>query len=458
MQTETQTDRPDKRSRASKEKSVSKREDGSTGLERETAAQERQALLETMSSKGIHAEAALSILAEYKEVSEEDQQEQAEAYLGEYGLAIADLPPLELKKLQMLLQASRGTKRKEVGDELTAQIELDLRKQLIEQGIHKLDALHAKVIETENPKETKEILQQYMGRMSALAQHVPPEDPQNRPYWDSIYVRFRAISEVKKQGSKVLQQAFEEVFSQYEDFIEAEFFDATFTEMSKNYFSGEDTMRELFARTPEDVEELKKRNRKNLVEYVLLNKDKEPSAALLEELHRINNKGVVPASISRLRKEGENVAFGKGRVGTLGEDVQEEIEHVMARAEWMHAQNHTQTIYEIAVAKLHNDILNIHPFVDRNGSTSFVFAEFMMAKRGYVPEKDREGGYYGQVRKVLGNNPIAIAVLGGIQYEIARVPGYFKGKTAENKRSKYEGFIRKVMSAKEEALKNAENN
>ena len=58
--------------------------------------------------------------------------------------------------------------------------------------------------------------------------------------------------------------------------------------------------------------------------------------------------------------------------------------------------------YGIEAAKLHNDLLDIHPFADRNGSTSLLFLETLMARRGYVPDIKRQKSYYKNLHTILG--------------------------------------------------------
>jgi len=314
------------------------------------------------------------------------------------------------------------------------------RAQDIESGIRKIDVLWESLAQATSPEETKEKLRDVMMQMAGVAREVPPEKEGNEPYWESVYARFRSVADVKKSlESEDLRKAFEEVFQEYEGFLEEEFFERSLRDKLKetSFASGEELMSEFFGRTPEEMERLKARNRKDVVKFMEEHANDEPTVGMLEELHRRNNKGIVPASFSKIREKGDEVTYGSGRVGTFGEDVREELEHVMARAEWLRARNPSKTVYSISIAKLHNDILDIHPFLDRNGSTTLLFAELMMSREGYKPEVKREAGYYNQVRKILANNPVAVAVLGGGQYEIGNMAGYYKGATTKGKEALY---------------------
>jgi len=91
-----------------------------------------------------------------------------------------------------------------------------------------------------------------------------------------------------------------------------------------------------------------------------------------------------------------------------------------------------KTAYELGVAKIHNDFLDIHPLVDRNGSTALLIAEFMMMRMGYEPPTEKNNNYYDNVRKLFNNNPAAIGLVAHEQYIIYNQAGYFRGGTVGN--------------------------
>lgn len=72
-----------------------------------------------------------------------------------------------------------------------------------------------------------------------------------------------------------------------------------------------------------------------------------------------------------------------------------------------------------------------------------LFLEFLMAKRGYAPQKGKTARYYDYVRRVVKNNPLAVAVVGAGQYEMVRAFGYFQGETAKGKEAKYQALLEK---------------
>ena len=98
--------------------------------------------------------------------------------------------------------------------------------------------------------------------------------------------------------------------------------------------------------------------------------------------------------------------------------------------------------YEIVAATLHNDLLDIHPFSDRNGSTSILFLELIMAKSGYVPSMKREKDYYKHLRKILDDNLLAISVVKHQHRKIGSKFGYFQGETIpESQKPIYEKCV-----------------
>ena len=155
----------------------------------------------------------------------------------------------------------------------------------------------------------------------------------------------------------------------------------------------------------------------------------------ITELHEINNRGIVPKSFSDFRSGSMGVTFGK-RIGTLPKDVLQEVEGVVERAnsllEGRRNKKYSKTDFQIATAMLHNQLLDIHPFPDRNGSTSLLLMELLMSHQGYKPSPKREGNYYKTVRRTLGHNPVAIGVVGYEHYLIANKPGHFEGDTIDD--------------------------
>jgi hypothetical protein len=81
------------------------------------------------------------------------------------------------------------------------------------------------------------------------------------------------------------------------------------------------------------------------------------------------------------------------------------------------------------VAKLHNRLLDIHPFLDRNGSTCLLFVELLMAAHGgYIPPTDRIKNYNTNLSMILKNS-LAVAVVNYEHYKIEHQFGHYKSKS-----------------------------
>jgi fido (protein-threonine AMPylation protein) len=318
-----------------------------------------------------------------------------------------------------------------------------LAERLKDVALLRVDQLTALIEQEHSPELLRATLRESMWTLSALARASTPEEEETASLWETVMKKYEDLTRLKRSAAGDMKQAYQGVFEEYSSFIEDDLYAKvrSIRMKRKEVVSEEDLMTELYGRSVEEVQEIKDRNRKNVAAFIEAHRDEAPSIALLERLHRENNKGLIPADISKVRKQGEEVVYGGGRVGTFGEDVREELEHLMAKAEWTAEHTKSSVLFQCAVAKLHNDMLNIHPFKDRNGSTSMLFIEFMTAKRGYTPSPQREDQYYTYVRKALSNNPVAVGILGGGQYEIGMRSGYYKGFTAKGKEKKYEDYF-----------------
>ncbi|GMU26040.1 Fic family protein [Candidatus Uhrbacteria bacterium UHB] len=405
---------------------------------RESKAVEREALLEILEKEELDPKVALEIIAAYGEEPDAETRKDLNAVLSAYGLHEDDMTESERKKTTaVFMAATRESSKKE-------DLEASLASQLTLKAFQKMDTLQKAFESIKTPEEKKAALRELMDTMSHMAKLISIESEDDMALWDAFYERFRAIGESKKTSPEDVKKTYDEVFKEFEEVIEVDIYRRRkrVSDMRNEFLPEDELMSELYGRTSQELEALKMQNRKNVAEFIRKHSDREPSIELLEELHRINNKGIVAREISTIRHtRDQQVVYGGGRVGTFGEDVPEEMGHLMARAEWLVANNPNKLRYEVSVAKLHNDLLNIHPFSDRNGSTAMLFAEFLMAKKGYTPDTKRDASYYNYVRKTLGNNPVAVAVLGGGMYEIGERSGYFKGMTAKGKEKAYDDYF-----------------
>lgn len=339
---------------------------------------------------------------------------------------------------------------------------LDLKKRLAEHGneealktsLARIDELTLSV-ETSEEEEVREKL---IGTMQALEQ-LGRSLPANDPAWDMVSERYKKLLAIKGKSGKEVSQTFSQVFDQFNDFIEDEFVTRAMQEkQAAGKGKGQSVnvgalMKEVYGRTQKEMEEIKRANRERVVALIDELKEK-PYVQFddIRQLHEANNRGVAPKSQSRMRMGDEDMVFGKaGRIGTRPEDLPAELGAFEARVENVIDQasigSLSQAQYEIAVAQLHNEGLDMHPFNDRNGSTFLLFAELMMARRGHEPSKERESNYYKALTKTLGYNPVAVAMVGYEQFKIGFVPGYFKGvQTSQKEKEKEYNLAMKAVA------------
>lgn len=418
---------------------------GTQPEKREAASEIQRALLKALSSEHLSPEAAIEMLASFpEEVELNKMQTRVDTLANAYGLEAEDLSSEDRTRLALYALPLEKNASPETADEMTNIVDKELHEALVKGGTKKIDAFQA-VLEDLSAKPSPEHIEKIKGSlretlasMANLAKRIPPEQPGNAPAWRAFHEKFYAMVSLKKQSETAVNKAFDEVFQEFSDFIDDEFVARELVRQTQThgYAETEEAMRMVYGRSKEDIEGIKKQNRKSVAAAIMRLKE-EPYVTIdmIEELHRLNNKGIVPKSESKMRKGEEMVLYGKARVGIVGDDVRDEMNGVMQNAEGVIdnalVENWSKARYEIAAAKLHNDILDIHPFGDRNGSTSLLFLELMMAKKGYVPSPDREKNYYNHLRKILGNNPLAIGVVTHMQYKVAHEAGHFEGTTTK---------------------------
>lgn len=268
---------------------------------------------------------------------------------------------------------------------------------------------------------------------------------------------FQDIIKIKNHTSEQVRGIFEEVFKKFSDFIDDEIIFQTMIEKegNKEPIDVERITQEVYGRSQADLEKVKRQNRVDVVQTIqTMAEQGEITTDMIVELHRVNNRGIVPKIFSQIRPgKNSDVSFGK-RVGILGEDVKKEVNILIKKANRLESPtNLAERIkYEVNAAQIHNALLDIHPFSDRNGSTSLLFLELMMAKAGYQPNAERPTeGYYNFLKKVLNNNFVAVSVVAYEQYMISNVPGYYKGETTKDpdKQRRYIKFVERIQRKKE---------
>lgn len=420
--------------------------------------EERAMLSFFLQDDSLDANAALELVSTINEKPPLSSVEGTKRFVESFGVAFDSLPEAEQSKYTILYYSAEKARRDSSRSELSSRLERELKKEIFNKALESMDVLINAFLESEDTEVLEKRLYNVMDRIENLASHASPEHDENEEMWKLLYDKFVSVMSVRmkaKESGENIDDIFSRVTDRYRDFIDNEIIIRAFDYLTERgvRVSYEDITRRTFNRTPEEVERLKERNRKAVAEYIQDHREDPPTADTLEELYRLNNKDIVPGKLAGLRKKEEETTFYK-RVGIIGgEDVKEEVDDVTTRATRTMFKPMSDTGYAMAVAKLHNDLLEIHPFSDRNGSTALLFAEFMMSKRGYKPSEKREGKYYGNVRKIFRNNPIAIALIAQAQWKIANISGHYAGRSTEvgtveglPKKQYYQKFVKRHLA------------
>lgn len=323
-----------------------------------------------------------------------------------------------------------------------------VRRLMYEKTNAKINGLK-KALETSigtSQEETRTQLVETMKHLELLTKILPEENHE----WSDLTKHYKDVLALKSKSKTDASKIFSEVFDEFNDFVESEIAERAIERQEKatGGVMIADVMQKAYGRTKEEIEDIKKRNRERVLKKI--NELKEKPYVTFEDirsLHEINNRGIVPKSTSRMRKINEDVTFGQ-RFGTIAEELPEELADFEKRIEELINKKAIAKVnglqYEIGVAKLHNELLDMHPFGDRNGSTALLFIELMMAREGHEPSNSREPSYYKALGKALNFNPAALAVVGYEQYKIAHVPGYFEGEAVKRAKVKYE-IVKKIL-------------
>jgi hypothetical protein len=400
---------------------------------REREKKERQPLLEALQAKGLDAQASLEIIAAYDPAMLEDEQFAGEldSIASAYGVKLEGVPAGDRDKLAVMLLGAKNSKLDSSRVNISEAMEKGIQEQLVGQAFRNIDSLHDGLeVEGGDPEKLKGELSEIMGTLNALSKQIPRDQEGSEATWRNIYNRFNLLSSTKRSGQlkPEINKAFSEIFDQFSDFIEDDM--VAHRMKSGNSQSIEHLTKELYGRSSEEMEQLKERNREAVAGEIKKMADAPTiEISMLEELHALNNKGIVPKEYSKMRDNPDQIVTFNKRLGLIADDIRPEMEKMLERANDLYdksiIENTSKMRYEIEAAKLHNDLLDMHPFGDRNGSTSLLFLELMMAKKGFEPPKTREKDYYKNLANIVGYNPVAVAVVGHEQYKIANEPGYY---------------------------------
>src|SRR6056297_2467826 len=349
---------------------------------------------------------------------------------------VKDQPDSQLSKIQTKLK------------QMNLEAEENLKK--LYSQLKQIKQSHSDLEPEKSFSQKTDTLKNLMGSLHEFSNLADPLLDENQEHYKVLTEKMVNTIRLKlKVGDKNIEQIFSDVFHEFSDFIDEE--------LVAGYIKGqrekglpvnvEEASRFIYGRSSKEVERIKEKNRKKVVEKINELKEKgEIEIKDISDLHAIYNKSIVPKDMSQMRKS-EYISFGK-RVGTLPQDVEKEMLSLVERINTLfdkRALGMSKSLYTINVAKIHNIMLDIHPFADRNGSTALMLMEVLMAREGYTPSDKREKDYYKKVRKVLNNNPVAMATVGYEQFLINQKYGYYKGETTKKpeKQSLYEKMVNK---------------
>lgn len=364
-----------------------------------------------------------------------------------------------------MIRSAASALRKELGIDAKEKVATESVENINE----RLETLNSLIsAEAEDRKEQieniKNELRNIMAEIHNLYKTIDPAEEHNHETYSLLKSHLDAVLTVKSKADKLSSQAFSEIFYEFSDFID----DALvhnyidYKRSQQMEVSAEGATQEIYGRSKEEVEEIKSKNRVEVAKKIEELAEKPyVDLADIEALHALNNKSIVPEDFSRIRSgKGDNIIFGQ-RVGLLPRDVGPEMQGVVDRMNELFdkkALGMSKAQYELQAAKLHNDMLDIHPFKDRNGSTSLMVLELMMTREGYEPPAERDKDYYRSLRKMLNNNVAAIGAVGYEQYCIKYKPGYFASEriiSDKEKKGFYDNVIKVIQKARKRQEKEA---
>jgi fido (protein-threonine AMPylation protein) len=277
-----------------------------------------------------------------------------------------------------------------------------------------------------------------MAILNFLSMNLPVDDHHEKK-WGHLFYAFKEVLNIKRTSkSPSVQEHLDKAFEQYQALIEDGF---VAYKMKVHGGSAEHVTKLLYGRSDKQLEKIKSLNREKVVEK--LNEYSEQvkmgnliTIETLSTLHSTYNQRVVPRYLSQMRKrEHESIQFGK-RVGVIPKDVEPAVQEVLNMAnQLIKNPPKNKFLYSIEAAKLHNSLLDIHPFLDRNGSTSLIFMELLMAVHGdYTPQKNRVKSYNANLFMILKNS-LAVAVVNYEHYKIAHQFGYHTNSLKADKQT-----------------------
>lgn len=301
---------------------------------------------------------------------------------------------------------------------------------ILGEALPRLEEQEWAILRASTPQALERKARAYLETITRIAEDLPPENEEYWPVWRKLAGHFELIPRLKEAVDTACRAMLDEML---DDYTGTKFFSEWVRAATSQGGSVEHASEYLLRRSSQEIARIKTKNRRMVVLEIHRSSDagEECSIGLIERLHNINNQGLIPDETSQHRgRSGEEVAFGR-RMGTLSAHVERELQDVVDRANAFFDRAITTgmswSVYEIGVAKLHNDFLDMHPFPDRNGSTAMLFMEWMMARRGKMPDIQRTDVYYDHLKKILPDTALARGVVATQHVKTKHLPGYYKG-------------------------------
>jgi len=421
--------------------------EGALSVERE--GKDQRILHDVLIRAGLPPQAALEVIARYDaHAHDEELRRSVAAFTKEFGVPLDAFDEAEQQQATVLYHTILETRNDESKQEVATAIDRLLQQGIVRRAFGRIEGLRGQLQTPKGIEEFKAELRELLSSMRTLATRIPPDEERYETHWVELVERFKTVTSERVVAEGPVREVYDELFAEFRDFIEDEL---VAKEMWRRSRAGgepsvEHVMREIYGRTTEEVEAIKRRNRERVTARIAeLTEEPYLTVEAIRELHALNNEDLLPQGQLRFREhEEEGISFGQ-RFGTVPEDVRAEIEHLVERVNALIDEEVLKGVsgvrYEVAAAAFHNDLLDIHPFPDRNGSTALLLLELLMARREYAPPTERDADYYGRLRKVLNDNPVAIGLVAYEHFRIKYVPGYFEGKTTRGKEKFYDRVL-----------------
>lgn len=400
-------------------------------------------------------DAALAAVASFNADAQKANAGDIDLLAEEYGLAPGDLDAQTRDTLAAYWQALKDARGGETLRESVAmEMEYKLREALRQAALDKIDRMVADLGGALEGPDLEARLRDVMGTVGTVAENFPI-DEDHEEEWRELSSKFRGLVALRQGTDASVQDAFEKVLTENADVVEDGFAAA---QMMRKGGDVEKSLMILYGRSKEEQEKVKERNREETAAVIDSLRYKQLDLAALEALHAANNRNIVPKDVSKIRAEGLPPTFFE-RIGLLPDDLRAELVAVMESANQLRSKEIgdgpgqiSREAYAMRAAQLHNDVLDMHPFSDRNGSTALAFLETLMTKAGYEPPKTRGKEFAKNVERILGGNETAMAILWEEQKRMATEPGYFVGESNqdEKKREFYDRILNmnRVMGGK----------